>query len=112
MFERESVKSEYFQVRGAGFRESFGANPELVMIVLMLPTTISLYATLKARCEEIVKTLGGEVIRITAGSEDHVNATDMIEGFGEVHRKSSALGVLCGRGESRSAGVGHFLRVE
>ena len=31
----------------------------------------------------LVKALGGEVIRIAAGSSDHINALDMVEGYGD-----------------------------
>lgn len=31
----------------------------------------------------LVEALGGEAIRIAAGSEDHINALDMVEGYGE-----------------------------
>ena len=31
----------------------------------------------------LIKTLGGEVIHIAAGSDDHINAMDMTQGYGE-----------------------------
>ena len=31
----------------------------------------------------LIEAMGGEVIRIAAGSRDHINAMDMVEGYGD-----------------------------
>jgi len=72
-----------FRLGVPGSGKSFGAKLELVMIALMFPNDDILVCDPECEYAAIVKTLGGEVIRIAAGSEDHVNAMDMVEGYGE-----------------------------
>ena len=31
----------------------------------------------------LVEAMGGEVVRIAAGSQDHINAMDMVDGYGD-----------------------------
>lgn len=56
---------------------------ELVMIALMFPDDDILVCDPEAEYAALVKALGGEVIRIAAGSDDHINAMDMVDGYGE-----------------------------
>ena len=53
------------------------------MIALMFPDDDILVCDPEAEYSALIKALGGEVIRIAAGSDDHINAMDMVEGYGE-----------------------------
>ena len=66
-----------------GSGKSFGAKMELVMIALMFPDDDILICDPENEYSALIKALGGEVIRIAAGSDDHINAMDMVEGYGE-----------------------------
>jgi hypothetical protein len=72
-----------FRLGVPGSGKSFGAKMELVMIALMFPDDDILVCDPEAEYSALVKALGGEVIRIAAGSDDHINAMDMTEGYGE-----------------------------
>ncbi len=72
-----------FRLGVPGSGKSFGAKMELVMIALMFPDDDVLVCDPENEYSALVKTLGGEVIRIAAGSDDHINAMDMVEGYGE-----------------------------
>ncbi len=71
-----------FRLGVPGSGKSFGAKMELVMIALMFPQDDILVCDPENEYS-IIKALGGEVIRIAAGSEDHINALDMVDGYGE-----------------------------
>jgi type IV secretory pathway VirB4 component len=72
-----------FRLGVPGSGKSFGAKMELVMIALMFPGDDILVCDPENEYSPLIKALGGEVIRIAAGSEDHINAMDMVEGYGE-----------------------------
>jgi type IV secretory pathway VirB4 component len=72
-----------FRLGVPGSGKSFGAKMELVMIALMFPEDDILVCDPEAEYSALIKALGGEVIRIAAGSDDHINAMDMVEGYGE-----------------------------
>jgi type IV secretory pathway VirB4 component len=72
-----------FRLGVPGSGKSFGAKMELVMIALMFPDDDILVCDPEAEYAALVKALGGEVIRIAAGSDDHINAMDMVDGYGE-----------------------------
>lgn len=72
-----------FRLGVPGSGKSFGAKMELVMIALMFPDDDVLVCDPEAEYAALIKALGGEVIRIAAGSDDHINAMDMVEGYGE-----------------------------
>lgn len=71
-----------FRLGVPGSGKSFGAKMELVMIALMFPQDDILVCDPENEYF-IIKALGGEVIRIAAGSDDHINALDMVDGYGE-----------------------------
>jgi hypothetical protein len=72
-----------FRLGVPGSGKSFGAKMELVMIALMFPGDDILVCDPENEYSALIKALGGEVIRIAAGSDDHINAMDMVEGYGE-----------------------------
>ena len=72
-----------FRLGVPGSGKSFGAKMELVMIALMFPDDDILVCDPENEYSSVVKALHGEVIRIAAGSDDHINAMDMVEGYGE-----------------------------
>ncbi|MFT9055955.1 MAG: TraE family protein [Ethanoligenens sp.] len=72
-----------FRLGVPGSGKSFGAKMELVMIALMFPFDDILVCDPEAEYCALIKAMGGEVIRIAAGSDDHINALDMVEGYGE-----------------------------
>jgi hypothetical protein len=72
-----------FRLGVPGSGKSFGAKMELVMIALMFPDDDILVCDPENEYSALLKALGGEVIRIAAGSDDHINAMDMVEGYGE-----------------------------
>jgi hypothetical protein len=72
-----------FRLGVPGSGKSFGAKMELVMIALMFPDDDILVCDPENEYSALIKELGGEVIRIAAGSDDHINAMDMVEGYGE-----------------------------
>jgi hypothetical protein len=71
-----------FRLGVPGSGKSFGAKMELVMIALMFPEDDILVCDPENEYG-IIKAMGGEVIRIAAGSDDHINAMDMVDGYGE-----------------------------
>ena len=72
-----------FRLGVPGSGKSFGAKMELVLIALMFPEDDILACDPENEYAALIKALGGEVIRIAAGSDDHINAMDMVEGYGE-----------------------------
>jgi type IV secretory pathway VirB4 component len=72
-----------FRLGVPGSGKSFGAKMELVMIALMFPDDDILVCDPENEYSALLKALGGEIIRIAAGSDDHINAMDMTEGYGE-----------------------------
>ena len=72
-----------FRLGVPGSGKSFGAKMELVLIALMFPDDDILVCDPENEYSALIKALGGEVIRIAAGSDDHINAMDMVDGYGE-----------------------------
>jgi len=72
-----------FRLGVPGSGKSFGAKMELVIIALLFPDDDILVCDPENEYSALIKALGGEVIRIAAGSDDHINAMDMVEGYGE-----------------------------
>jgi hypothetical protein len=72
-----------FRLGVPGSGKSFGAKMELALIALMFPDDDILVCDPENEYSALIKALGGEVIRIAAGSDDHINAMDMTEGYGE-----------------------------
>lgn len=67
-------------VPGAG--KSFSAKQLIVFLALSTKDDI-LICDPENEYSALIKALGGEVIHIAAGSEDHINAMDMTQGYGE-----------------------------
>lgn len=67
-------------VPGSG--KSFLTKEQIAVIALATNDTI-LIADPEAEYTPLVKHLGGQVIKIAAGSTDHINAMDMNEGYGD-----------------------------
>lgn len=67
-------------VPGSG--KSFSAKEMIVFIALATEDDI-LICDPEREYAALIEAMGGEVIRIAAGSEDHINAMDMVEGYGE-----------------------------
>lgn len=67
-------------VPGSG--KSFSAKELIVFLALSTNDDI-LICDPENEYSALIKALGGEVIHIAAGSDDHINAMDMVEGYGE-----------------------------
>jgi hypothetical protein len=67
-------------VPGSG--KSFSAKMLIVFLVLATQDDI-LICDPEREYASLIEAMGGEVIRIAAGSYDHINAMDMVEGYGE-----------------------------
>lgn len=67
-------------VPGSG--KSFSAKELIVFLALSTKDDI-LVCDPENEYSALIRALGGEVIHIAAGSEDHINAMDMAEGYGE-----------------------------
>lgn len=67
-------------VPGSG--KSFITKEQIAVLALATNDTI-LIADPEAEYTPLIKALGGEVIKIAAGSNDHINAMDMNEGYGD-----------------------------
>jgi len=67
-------------VPGSG--KSFNAKENIVFLALSTDDDI-LICDPEREYAALVEALGGEVIRIAPGSEDHINAMDMVEGYGD-----------------------------
>jgi hypothetical protein len=67
-------------VPGSG--KSFSAKELIVFLALATKDDI-LVCDPEGEYGPLVKALGGEVIRITAGSRDHINAMDMVDDYGD-----------------------------
>lgn len=67
-------------VPGSG--KSFNAKENIVFLALSTDDDI-LICDPEREYAALIEALGGEVIRIAPGSEDHINAMDMVEGYGD-----------------------------
>lgn len=66
-------------VPGSG--KSFSAKMLIVFLALATGDDI-LICDPEREYASLIEAMGGEVIRIAAGSPDHINAMDMVEGYG------------------------------
>lgn len=71
-----------FQLGVPGSGKSFLTKEQIIFLALSTHDDI-LICDPEAEYTPLVKELGGEVIQIAAGSEDHINAMDMNEGYGD-----------------------------
>jgi type IV secretory pathway VirB4 component len=67
-------------VPGAG--KSFSAK-ELITFLALATEDDILVCDPEREYASLIEAMGGEVIRIAAGSDDHINALDMVEGYGD-----------------------------
>lgn len=71
-----------FQLGVPGSGKSFLTKEQIVFLALATQDDI-IICDPEAEYSLLVKELGGEVITIAAGSENHINAMDMLEGYGD-----------------------------
>jgi len=71
-----------FRLGVPGSGKSFGAKEEIVFIAISTDDDI-LVCDPEGEYGSLIEALGGQVIRIAAGSDDHINAMDMVEGYGD-----------------------------
>jgi type IV secretory pathway VirB4 component len=67
-------------VPGSG--KSFGAKEEMTFLAITTDDDI-LVCDPEGEYGALIEALGGQTIRIAAGSPDHINAMDMVEGYGD-----------------------------
>ena len=71
-----------FRLGVPGSGKSMGAKAELEFIAITTDDDI-LVCDPEGEYGALVEALGGQTIRIAAGSPDHINAMDMVEGYGD-----------------------------
>ncbi len=71
-----------FRLGVPGSGKSFGAKQEMVFIAISTDDDI-LVCDPEGEYGALIEALGGQTIKIAAGSSDHINAMDMVEGYGE-----------------------------
>lgn len=77
----ESIENLYYLgVPGSG--KSFNAKMQIVFLALATQDDI-LICDPEREYASLVEAMGGEVVRIAAGSRDHINAMDMVDGYGD-----------------------------
>ena len=83
MADRKKLKNPNGLIVGTpGAGKSFAAKREITNVFIVTKDDI-IICDPEAEYSLLVKELGGEVITIAAGSENHVNAMDMLEGYGD-----------------------------
>lgn len=83
MVNKEKLLNQSAFVLGVpGSGKSFSTKELIVFLALATKDDI-LVCDPENEYSALVKALGGEVIHIAAGSEDHINAMDMVEGYGD-----------------------------
>ena len=65
-----------------GSGKSFNAKMQIVFLALATQDDI-LICDPEREYASLVEAMGGEVVRIAAGSRDHINAMDMVDGYGD-----------------------------
>ena len=71
-----------FRLGVPGSGKSMGAKAELAYLAITTDDDI-LCCDPEGEYGPLVESLGGQIIRIAAGSPDHINAMDMVEGYGD-----------------------------
>jgi type IV secretory pathway VirB4 component len=79
---RNLLNPNGFRLGVPGSGKSMGAKAELEFIAISTDDDI-LVCDPEGEYGPVIEALGGEVIRISAGSPDHINAMDMVEGYGD-----------------------------
>jgi hypothetical protein len=78
---RNLLNPNGFRLGVPGSGKSMGAKAELEFIAIT--TDDILVCDPEGEYGSLIEALGGEVIRVSAGSSDHINAMDMVEGYGD-----------------------------
>jgi hypothetical protein len=76
------LNANAFRLGVPGSGKSFGAKEEMVFIAISTDDDI-LVCDPESEYGALIDALGGQTIRIAAGSPDHINAMDMVEGYGD-----------------------------
>ena len=84
---RQLLNSNSFILGVSGSGKSFAAKEEITSIALSTDDDIIIVDP-EREYAPLVRALGGEVVQISAGSANHINALDMASGYGEVEGKS------------------------
>ncbi|MDR1615655.1 MAG: TraE family protein [Syntrophomonadaceae bacterium] len=79
---RNLLNPNAFRLGVPGSGKSFGAKEEMEFIAISTDDDI-LVCDPEGEYGALIEALGGEVIHISAGSPDHINAMDMVDGYGE-----------------------------
>jgi type IV secretory pathway VirB4 component len=79
---RNLLNANAFRLGVPGSGKSFGAKEEIAFLAVTTDDDI-LVCDPEGEFGALIRALGGEVIRIAAGSGDHINAMDMAEGYGD-----------------------------
>ena len=94
----ELLNGNGFNLGVSGSGKSLSAKREMIQLALSTNDDI-LIIDPEAECRALVEALGGQVVRISAASSNHINAMDMAEGYGDgenpVVLKSEFLLSLC-----------------
>ena len=77
------LNSNGFILGVSGSGKSFAAKEEITSIALSTEDDIIIVDP-EREYAPLVRALGGEVVQISAGSANHINALDMASGYGEV----------------------------
>lgn len=84
---RQLLNGNGFILGVSGSGKSFAAKEEITSIALSTDDDI-LIVDPEREYAPLVRALGGEVVQISAGSPNHINAMDMASGYGEVDGKT------------------------
>jgi type IV secretory pathway VirB4 component len=76
------LNANAFRLGVPGSGKSFGAKEEMAFIAISTDDDI-LCCDPEGEYGALFEALGGQVIRIAAGSPDHINAMDMVDGYGD-----------------------------
>jgi type IV secretory pathway VirB4 component len=79
---RNLLNPNGFRLGVPGSGKSMGAKAELAFLAISTDDDI-LVCDPEGEYGALIEALGGETIRIAAGSADHINAMDMVEGYGD-----------------------------
>lgn len=81
------LNSNGFILGVSGSGKSFAAKEEITSIALSTDDDIIIVDP-EREYAPLVRALGGEIVQISAGSANHINALDMASGYGELEGKS------------------------
>ena len=84
---RQLLNGNGFILGVSGSGKSFAAKQEITSLALATDDDI-LIVDPEREYAPLIRALGGEVVQISAGSPHHINAMDMVQGYGEVDGKA------------------------